>query len=154
MSADARCTCVEGSEVKRWRKGVYKHVRVSAGFKVRVPAGRVVAVRGQPAILGCEFTSNSTSDLSFLIVTWQRVEDSRVIHSFYYQKDQLSLQSPDYRNRTALFVSELAEGNAALRIEPVGPRDVGDYLCTVSNIRGAGKAQVRLEYGGRKINAA
>ncbi|KAB5582147.1 hypothetical protein PHYPO_G00183850 [Pangasianodon hypophthalmus] len=118
-----------------------------AGFKVSAPAGRVVAVRGQSAILGCEFTPDSTSDLSSLVVTWQRVEDSRVVHSFYFQQDQLAFQSPDYRNRTRLFVSELRKGNATLRIEPVGLRDRGEYLCTVSNSKGTDKAQVQLEYG-------
>lgn len=144
MSAD-----VESKKMEK--KGVYRHVRVSAGFKVSVPAGRVVAVRGQPAILGCEFTPDSTSDLSPLVVTWQRAEDSRVVHSFYYQRDQLSKQSPQYRNRTTLFVSELQKGNATLRIESAGPTDVGEYLCTVSNTKGTDKAHVRLEYGGIKI---
>lgn len=116
-----------------------------------MPAGRIVAVRGQPAILGCEFTPDSTSDLSPLVVTWQRVEDSRVVHSFYYKRDQLELQSPHYHNRTSLFVSELLKGNATLRIEPVWPEDVGDYLCTVSNNKGTDKAQVQLQYGGMKI---
>ncbi|XP_060727655.1 CD276 antigen [Tachysurus vachellii] len=116
-----------------------------AGFDVSVPKGHVVAIRGQPVILGCEFTPNP--DLSPLVLTWQRVEDSRVVHSFYYQKDQLEYQSPDYRNRTSLFVSELRNGNATLRIEPVGLGDVGGYLCTVSYNEGTGKAQVRLDYG-------
>ncbi|XP_053476122.1 CD276 antigen-like [Ictalurus furcatus] len=120
---------------------------ICAGFRVSVPAGRMVAVRGQPVLLGCEFTPDSTTDLSSLVVTWQRVEDSRVIHSFYYQRNQLDLQSPDYHNRTAMLVSELRKGNATLRIDPVGPRDVGGYLCTVSNTMGTDKAQVWLEYG-------
>ncbi|XP_062850982.1 CD276 antigen-like isoform X2 [Trichomycterus rosablanca] len=104
-----------------------------------------MAIRGQPAILGCEFTSDS--DLSALVVTWQRVEDSRVVHSFYYQKDQLERQDAHYKNRTVLFNSELKIGNASLRIYPVGPKDVGSYLCTVSNTKGTDKAQVQLEYG-------
>ncbi|XP_027023496.2 CD276 antigen [Tachysurus fulvidraco] len=116
-----------------------------AGFDVSVPTGHVVAIRGQPVYLGCEFTPNP--DLSPLVLTWQRVEDSRVVHSFYYQKDQLEYQNPDYRNRTSLFVSELRKGNATLRIEPVGLRDVGGYLCTVSYNEGTGKAHVRLDYG-------
>ncbi|XP_060781198.1 CD276 antigen [Neoarius graeffei] len=117
------------------------------GFKVSTPAGHIIAVRGQPAILGCEFTPDSTSDLSSLVVTWQRVEDARVVHSFYFQRNQLDLQSPVYRNRTALFVSELWKGNATLRIKPVGPTDVGGYLCTVSSTKGTDKATVQLEYG-------
>ncbi|KAM9477465.1 CD276 antigen-like [Clarias gariepinus] len=118
-----------------------------AGFKVNAPAGRVVAVRGQPAVLGCEFPPDSTPDLAPLVVTWQRVEDSRVVHSFYYKVDQLDLQNVDYRDRTSLFVSELQKGNASLRIQRVGPRDVGRYLCTVSNSKGTDKVQVQLEYG-------
>ncbi|KAF5892724.1 antigen like protein, partial [Clarias magur] len=116
-------------------------------FKVSAPASRVVAVRGQPAILGCEFPPDSSPDLASLVVTWQRVEDARVVHSFYYGVDQLSLQSSGYRGRTSLFVSELQRGNASLRIQPVGPRDVGGYLCTVSNSKGTDKARVQLEYG-------
>ncbi|KAG7334488.1 hypothetical protein KOW79_002895 [Hemibagrus wyckioides] len=115
-----------------------------AGFQVTVPAGRVVAVGGQPVILGCEFTPDSIQDL---VVTWQRVDDSRVVHSFYYQRDQLEVQSPEYSKRTALFVSELQKGNATLRMELVGPKDVGAYLCTVSNKKGTGRAQVQLDYG-------
>ncbi|KAF4089890.1 hypothetical protein AMELA_G00043370 [Ameiurus melas] len=120
---------------------------ICAGFKVSVPAGPLVAVRGQPVLLGCEFTPYSTPDLSSLVVTWQRVEDSRIIHSFYYERNQLDLQSSDYRNRTTILVSELRKGNATLRIDPVGPRDAGGYLCTVSNEKGTDKGQVRLEYG-------
>ncbi|KAK3554643.1 hypothetical protein QTP70_030008 [Hemibagrus guttatus] len=115
-----------------------------AGIRVSVPAGRVVAVGGHPVILGCEFTPDSLQDL---VVTWQRVDNSHVVHSFYYQKDQLELQSPEYHNRTALFVSELQNGNATLRMEPVGPSDVGAYLCSVSNKKGTGTAQVQLDYG-------
>lgn len=110
------------------------------------PARQVIAVRGQPAIVGCEFTPDS--DLSSLVVTWQRVEDFRVVHSYYYNHDQLSLQSPVYQNRTSLFVSELLKGNATLRIEPVRLEDVGNYLCTVSNNKGTDKAEVQLRYGG------
>lgn len=131
--------------------GLKSTICVSSGFKVRVPAGRVVAVRGQSVILGCEFTPDSTSDLSPLVVTWQRVEDSRVVHSFYYQRDQLNLQSPAYHGRTSLSVSELQKGNATLRIEPVGPGDAGWYLCSVSNTKGTDKAQVQLEYAGMRV---
>ncbi|XP_072532819.1 CD276 antigen-like [Salminus brasiliensis] len=122
-------------------------VGTCAAFKVTVPAGRVVAVRGQPIVLGCEFTPDSSSDLSSLVVTWQRKEDSRVVHSFYYKQDQLERQSVAYRTRTALFATELEKGNASLRIEAVGPNDIGQYLCMVSNTKGTDKAQVLLEYG-------
>ncbi|KAG9274911.1 CD276 antigen-like [Astyanax mexicanus] len=130
-----------------WLITVLCAVESCAAFKVIAPAGRLVAVRGQPIILGCEFTPDSYPDLSSLVVTWQRKEDARVVHSFYYNQDQLDRQSEDYWNRTALFITELKKGNASLRIEEVGPKDVGQYLCMVSNTKGTDKAQVRLEYG-------
>ncbi|XP_043112161.1 CD276 antigen-like isoform X2 [Puntigrus tetrazona] len=104
-----------------------------------------MAIRGHPAVLGCEFTSDS--DLSSLVVTWQRQEDSQVVHSFYYQQDKLDRQSPEYSNRTSLYISELGKGNASLRIYPVLPKDAGQYLCQVSNFKGTGKGLIELDYG-------
>ncbi|XP_059373259.1 CD276 antigen-like isoform X2 [Carassius carassius] len=116
-----------------------------ASFKVNVPERCLVAIKGRPALLGCEFTSDP--DLSSLVVTWQRQEDSQVVHSFYYQQDNLDRQSPEYHNRTSLYMSELGKGNASLRINPVGPKDAGLYLCQVSNAKGTGKALIELDYG-------
>ncbi|XP_039528495.1 uncharacterized protein LOC120479783 isoform X4 [Pimephales promelas] len=76
----------------------------AASFRVNVPDKFLVVIRGRPAVLGCEFTPDP--DLSSLVLTWQR--DSRVVHSFYYQQDQLDRQSPEYHNRTSLFISEIA----------------------------------------------
>ncbi|XP_039528493.1 CD276 antigen-like isoform X2 [Pimephales promelas] len=115
----------------------------AASFRVNVPDKFLVVIRGRPAVLGCEFTPDP--DLSSLVLTWQR--DSRVVHSFYYQQDQLDRQSPEYHNRTSLFISEIGKGNATLRINSVGPKDVGQYLCFVSNAKGTGKAQIELDYG-------
>ncbi|XP_067277265.1 CD276 antigen-like isoform X2 [Pseudorasbora parva] len=95
----------------------------AVSFRVNVPDRGLVAIRGCPAVLVCEFTPDP--DLSSLVVTWQR--GSRVVHSFYYQQDQLDRQSPEYHNRTSLFISELGKGKASLRINSVGPKDVALY---------------------------
>ncbi|KAG9355631.1 hypothetical protein JZ751_000469 [Albula glossodonta] len=58
------------------------------------------------------------SGLEGLVVTWEKVEDSQVVHSLY-GKDQLERQSPDYSNHTWVFHSELERGNASLRLSPV-----------------------------------
>ncbi|XP_042593202.1 CD276 antigen-like isoform X2 [Cyprinus carpio] len=116
-----------------------------ASFKVTVPERYLLAIRGHPAVLGCEFTPDP--DLSNLVVTWQRQEDARVVHSFYYQQDKLDRQSPEYHNRTSLYISELGKGNASLRMHPVGLKDAGQYLCQVSNAKGAGNALIELDYG-------
>ncbi|XP_062851503.1 V-set domain-containing T-cell activation inhibitor 1 [Trichomycterus rosablanca] len=118
-------------------------------FRVMVPANHLVAVRGHHVILGCEFSPDLGPhyNLSNLVVTWQRQEDNDVVHSYYYEKDQLEHQSPRYRGRTALFVNKLARGNASLHLEQVALSDEGRYLCTVSTDMGTEKAELRLDYG-------
>ncbi|XP_055749263.1 CD276 antigen-like [Salvelinus fontinalis] len=118
-------------------------------FEVQAPQPRVVAVYDQPVVLGCVFPPSLDPGAPLkedLVVTWQRVEDLRVVHSFYYGTDQLAHQSGEYHNRTGLFHSQLPGGNASLRLESVGPGDQGRYLCSVNNMKGTGKAEVQLKY--------
>ncbi|KAJ7991841.1 hypothetical protein DPEC_G00288050 [Dallia pectoralis] len=116
------------------------------GFIVRTTQSTVLAIYGQPAVLSCSFPAYSDRPDPSLVVTWQRVEDSRVVHSFYYKTDQFETQSVDYRNRTGLFHSQLAHGNASLRLDRVGPQDQGRYLCTTSTSNGTGKVEVQVKY--------
>ncbi|MCI4376818.1 hypothetical protein PGIGA_G00192690 [Pangasianodon gigas] len=118
-------------------------------LKVTVPARHLTAARGHSVVLGCEFSPDfgQNPDLSSLVVTWQRQEDNRVVHSFYYGQDQLATQNSTYKNRTALFVNELRKGNASVKIENVGVKDKGRYLCTVSTSQGTEKAELQLDYG-------
>ncbi|KAK3553933.1 hypothetical protein QTP70_015287, partial [Hemibagrus guttatus] len=81
------------------------------------------------------------------VVTWQRQEDNRVVHSFYYNTDQLETQHPAYRNRTALFVTELSKGNASLKLRNIEKNDAGIYLCTVSTSQGTSKEALTVDYG-------
>lgn len=112
----------------------------------------MVAAKGHYVILGCEFFTDPRQkpDISNLVVTWQRKEDNRVVHSFYFEKDQLEKQDPLYHNRTALFVSELTKGNASLRLDNIRANDAGLYLCTVSVNEDADKAELKLDYGGKQ----
>lgn len=116
-----------------------------APFEVSVPDKQLMAIRGHPVVLGCKFTPDQ--DISNLVVTWQRQEDSKVVHSFYYQLDQLDRQSPEYNSRTMLFKSELSTGNASLQITAINQKDTGQYMCIVSNAQGTGRALVELTYG-------
>lgn len=111
----------------------------------------MAAARGHAVVLGCEFSPNfeQSPDLSSLVVTWQRQEDNRVVHSYYYKEDQLDKQDSAYWNRTALFVTELSKGNASVKIENVEMQDAGRYLCTVSTNQGTDKAELQLDYGGK-----
>lgn len=119
---------------------------------VKVPASRITAIRGLSVVLGCEFSPifGQNPDLSSLVVTWQRREDNRVVHSYYYVQDQLDKQNPAYRNRTELFVTELSKGNASVRINNVQMQDGGRYICTVSTSQGTDQAELQLDYGGKR----
>ncbi|XP_077092737.1 V-set domain-containing T-cell activation inhibitor 1-like isoform X2 [Siphateles boraxobius] len=128
-----------------WFLLMFADALVVASFEVTVTDKHLLAIRGGSAVLGCEFTPDP--DLSNLVVTWQRSEDSQVVHSFYYQQDQLDRQSPEFHNRTSFFISELHKGNASLRIAEVRPKDAGLYLCIVSNAKGTGKALMKVTYG-------
>ncbi|XP_036398940.1 CD276 antigen-like isoform X2 [Megalops cyprinoides] len=119
---------------------------VTDAFEVIAPKSEVIAARGLPVVLGCRYTPNADGNLDGLVVTWQRVDNSQVVHSFYYNQDQLDRQSPGYRNRTALYHSGLGSGNASLRLERVRPQDSGGYQCSVSNLKGTGRATVNLTY--------
>lgn len=119
---------------------------LSASFTVSAPNDGVIGVRGRPAVLGCYFTPDP--DLSSLSIVWQRMEDSRIVHFLVHEKKQLEQQSAEYRSRTSLYISELRKGNASLRIDGVGLKDVGWYVCKVRNIKGAGNVKIKLDYGG------
>ncbi|XP_061109532.1 CD276 antigen-like isoform X2 [Conger conger] len=104
----------------------------------------MVGVYRQPVVLGCWYTPSS--GLNGLVVTWQRVEDYQVVHSFYYGKDQLDRQSLSYHNRTRLFPTELVNGNASLALAEVRQEDAGRYLCSVSSLQGTAEVEVRLKF--------
>ncbi|TRY98329.1 hypothetical protein DNTS_025956 [Danionella cerebrum] len=131
--------------MRMWSFLLFCSMLSSAGsFTVSVPSSPLLVVRGETALLSCQFTPDQT--LSNLVINWQREEDYRVIHSFYYQKDQLDRQSKDYLNRTSLFHGELSKGNASLRIANIQLNDAGSYLCIVSNSQGNDRGAVQLVY--------
>ncbi|XP_064203640.1 CD276 antigen-like isoform X1 [Anguilla rostrata] len=121
-----------------------RFVTLKAAFEVKAPNSEIVGVHGQPTLLGCWYTPNS--GLNGLVITWQRVEDSQVVHSFYYGKDQLDRQSLQYYNRTRLLPTELVNGNASLALAQVRPEDAGRYLCSVSSLQGSDKVEVQLKF--------
>ncbi|MBN3305209.1 CD276 protein, partial [Amia calva] len=118
----------------------------TAEFEVHTPLQSVVAVHGRPAELQCLYSLSPESPLDRLVLTWQRVDNAQVVHSFYYGKDQLDRQNEWYRGRTSLYISELLHGNASLRLDPVWQNDTAEYLCSVTNLKGTGKATVNLDF--------
>ncbi|KAA0718292.1 hypothetical protein E1301_Tti017307 [Triplophysa tibetana] len=123
---------------------VWIKLPLAVSLSVKVPSRPIAVARGATASLPCEFTPDP--ELSKLVITWQRVDDNRVVHSYYYQQDQLGRQSSDYRNRTELNHRQIVEGNATLAISNFGQEDKGEYLCVVSNSLESERGVVRLIY--------
>nr|XP_023687930.1 CD276 antigen-like [Paramormyrops kingsleyae]XP_023687931.1 CD276 antigen-like [Paramormyrops kingsleyae] len=120
-------------------------IGLAGAFKVNTSI-HALGVYGLPAVFGCTYSPTTGTALNDLIINWQRVRDSAVVHSFYSGRDQLSLQSPDYQGRTSLFHSELLSGNASLRLDRVSLSDEGHYFCSVSSNQGSNRAEVKLNF--------
>lgn len=85
------------------------------------------------------------------VINYQQLEDSRSVHSFYYEADQLKLQDPDFKNRTALFSDQIPQGNVSLLLSDIRLKDEGSYTCYASSST-ASKYQekiIRLEVKGQ-----
>ncbi|XP_056105392.1 HERV-H LTR-associating protein 2 [Rhinichthys klamathensis goyatoka] len=66
------------------------------------------------------------------IIHWYK--DSKPVHSFYYNQDQLGHQSEDYKGRTSLLPqSEIKNGNVSLLLKNIRVQDEGRYRCYTAN---------------------
>ncbi|XP_042194412.1 CD276 antigen [Callorhinchus milii] len=104
---------------------------MAAGFEVHVPREPVTVIHGHYAVLQCSFTPSAMSTEG-IVITWQRDDTNEVVHSYYYNKEQLSKQSHRYTGRASIFPEEIKRGNASLKLEGVRPEDSGKYMCFVS----------------------
>uniref|UniRef100_H2ZTE6 Ig-like domain-containing protein n=1 Tax=Latimeria chalumnae TaxID=7897 RepID=H2ZTE6_LATCH len=105
-------------------------------FSSTVVSSPLIALYGDDVILSCTFPPKPNSGKQRVTINWQRNNPSglgRVIHSYYYQRDQLDLQDEAYRNRTQIFPEEVRKGNASLKLMRVRPEDEGSYTCYVGN---------------------
>ncbi|XP_055512322.1 CD276 antigen-like isoform X1 [Leucoraja erinacea] len=91
----------------------------------------ITAIYGQFVVLGCSFTVSNKSSLEMVYITWQRKNVENVVHSYYYGVDQLQYQDPRYAGRTSLFLEELKNGNASLKIQKLTFQDSGSYECHI-----------------------
>lgn len=118
----------------------------STEFKVTVPDSLVVTL-GEAVVLPCSFSVGNAWQPEDIVITWQR--GLEVVHSFYYNRDQLKRQSKHYASRTRLYHSEMQKGNASLRLENVSVEDVGNYMCSVSSQLGSEKKSFPLKVAGK-----
>uniref|UniRef100_A0AAY3ZYQ5 Zgc:153911 n=1 Tax=Denticeps clupeoides TaxID=299321 RepID=A0AAY3ZYQ5_9TELE len=118
-------------------------VRGYSNFEIIVPSTTQTAFFGQPVVLPCTFPVGPTWTLDSTVITWQRGQE--VVHSFYHMRNQLSQQSSHYTNRTSLYLSEIAKGNASLRLDNATLGDIGQYACSVSTNVGSQKKSFPLK---------
>ncbi|XP_074089907.1 HERV-H LTR-associating protein 2 isoform X2 [Macrotis lagotis] len=92
----------------------------------------------EDVILPCSFQPESG-----IVIHW--LKDQRTIHSYYRDRDQLLRQDPSYANRTSLFLSEINNGNASLKLTGLNLQDEGIYKCYTSTDHQKVKELVEVE---------
>ncbi|XP_028289307.1 uncharacterized protein LOC114453553 [Parambassis ranga] len=85
----------------------------------------------QSCILPCSFQGGEEAVLHWI----QTKEGNPIVHSFYFNQDQLGHQDHRFRNRTSLFKDQISRGNASLQLTEVKVQDEERYKCYTSTIR-------------------
>uniref|UniRef100_A0A4W5MS34 Ig-like domain-containing protein n=1 Tax=Hucho hucho TaxID=62062 RepID=A0A4W5MS34_9TELE len=100
-------------------------------------------------VLPCSFHPGSDE-----VIHWHKLEDKvpasqgTIVHSYYYNTDQLKEQSQPYRGRTALFNDQIPKGNASLLLRCITLQDQGRYKCYTSTIKGNKESFINIAVEG------
>lgn len=105
---------------------------LTAEMDLHVPEQPVVALHGSDVTLNCSFNQTKPFNLSDVSVFWQLTDTKRSVHGYSKGHDQLVDQAEAFVNRTSLFPTQLAMGNASLQLSRVLVADEGSYTCFVS----------------------
>ncbi|XP_072255878.1 V-set domain-containing T-cell activation inhibitor 1-like [Pyxicephalus adspersus] len=95
-------------------------------------------------ILGCTFTPDPQKSSNVL---WEKEGVSGSVYKYENGKVSLGDQNSAFRGRTSLFLTDLVNGNASLKISNVQLTDAGTYKCTISNSKGTGSNKLSLNVG-------
>ncbi|XP_030286044.1 myelin-oligodendrocyte glycoprotein-like [Sparus aurata] len=88
----------------------------------------IVALAGDDVILPCQL--QPAVSVSSETTLWIRPGlDPKYIHVHEAGRQMTINQNPDFRQRTALFVDQLMNGNVSLKLFRVKPSDAGRYTC-------------------------
>uniref|UniRef100_A0A3B4U3D0 Ig-like domain-containing protein n=1 Tax=Seriola dumerili TaxID=41447 RepID=A0A3B4U3D0_SERDU len=79
----------------------------------------------ESCILPCSFQGDTD-----VIIHWNQVTaGNSPVHSFYYNKDQLTQQDQRFSGRTSVFKDQIPGGNASLQLTGLQVQDQGRYKC-------------------------
>ncbi|KAK6461360.1 butyrophilin subfamily 1 member A1-like [Huso huso] len=106
-------------------------VSTQGGWRVVGSDQPVIAEPGDDVILPCHISPRlSAVDME---VRWFRERFDTPVHLYLNQRDQLSRQDSDYRDRTALSPSALERGDISLHLRNLRPSDRGVYTCVADD---------------------